>query len=155
MSLTNRIDFLIRQVEEILSGEDDSVLSMKSSENKWSKKEIIGHLCDSAVNNLSRFIRAQIEIQPFAVIPYSQNKWVELNYYNEMKMNEIISYWQALNRQIIHVIRNMPEDKLAIICSIGSEAAFRENTDNNKTLFWLIEDYVFHMEHHLRQILEL
>ncbi|MBL8017837.1 MAG: DinB family protein, partial [Ignavibacteria bacterium] len=61
----NRMNFLVLDVPERLSNYKEEQLSAKASPLKWSKKELLGHLCDSAVNNLGRFIRAQFEEEPF------------------------------------------------------------------------------------------
>ena len=44
----------------------------KPNPDKWSKKEILGHLVDSAQNNTRRFIVAQYEENPR--IGYDQDK---------------------------------------------------------------------------------
>lgn len=146
----NRMNFLVLDVPERLSNYTEDQLSAKPSPLKWSKKELLGHLCDSAVNNLGRFIRAQFEEEPFRVVRYKQDEWVKLNGYNEMKAESIARLWSALNLQIINVISRIPPDKLAVKCDLG-EAAFREG-ETVKDLLWLIEDYLVHMEYHLNQI---
>lgn len=125
--------------------------TFKRSQGKWSKKEILGHLCDSAINNLSRFVRAQFEEQPFELTPYAQNDWVRVNHYNEMKTVELLNYWVIVNKQIVQIITNIPEEKLAGTIVFGDDA-FREDK-SEKNLLWLIEDYVVHMEYHLKQII--
>lgn len=146
-----RLNFILSEAPQKITEFPEIELSRKPSMNKWSKKEIIGHLCDSAINNLSRFVCAQLEEQPFKVIPYAQDEWVRINNYNEMGINDILNFWSAVNKQIIQIISNIPEEKLAVICSLGN-AAFREG-ELEKTLLWLIEDYVVHMEYHLRQVI--
>lgn len=150
INIINMIKSAVTNAAEMLQNADDKKYSNKPAENKWSKKEILGHLCDSAVNNLSRFIRAQFEPEPFVVVPYEQDEWVKRNKYNSMNITEILNYWQVLNSQICHVIANIPEDKLAVECELGN-AAFRDNKVT-KNLLWLIEDYAVHMEYHLKQI---
>jgi hypothetical protein len=153
MNILNRLDMLVNEIpEEIieLSGEE---LSHKRAPDKWSKKEILGHLCDSAFNNHSRFIRAQFEDAPFKLIPYKQNEWVKFNHYQQMDINDIINLWVTLNKQIHNVISNIPEAKLDVECDLG-EAAFREG-EKTKSLFWLIEDYILHMEYHLNQVVNV
>lgn len=152
INILNRINSAVLSASEILQKAENKKLSVKPAVNKWSKKEILGHLCDSAVNNLSRFIQAQFEPVPFIVVPYDQDEWVKHNNYNEMDISEILNYWQALNRQICCVIAIMPEDKLAVECELGN-AAFRDKSIN-KNLLWLMEDYAVHMEYHLMQILD-
>ena len=86
------------------------------------------------------------------VVSYDQDKWVILNHYNDMTTDDVIGYWVTLNTQIVRVITNIPADKLAVECFLGN-AAFREG-EAVGTLLWLIEDYLLHMEYHLRQIIE-
>jgi hypothetical protein len=119
-------------------------LSAQPQPHKWSKKEILGHLCDSALNNLQRFVRAQYEDQPYTVIKYAQNQWVDLMGYQNLPIDHIVSLWVNLNRLTVEVIAKIPEDRLQNSCEIGEEQIV--------TLEWIIKDYVDHMEHHLKQI---
>ena len=146
----NRLNSLINEVPGKIKQINSDDLSYKKSPGKWSKKEILGHLCDSAINNLSRFVRAQFEEQPFELTPYAQDDWVRINHYNEMETGVLLDYWVSLNKQIVQIISNIPEDKLAVQIELG-DAAFREG-ESEKTLLWLIEDYVVHMEYHLKQV---
>ena len=148
----NRINSLLHEVPEKVKQIPAGDFTHKKASGKWSKKEILGHLCDSAVNNLSRFVRAQFEAEPFVVVPYAQDDWVNVNHYNEMDTIELLNYWVTLNKQIVWIISNIPESKLAATIELG-DAAFREG-ESEKNLLWLIEDYVVHMEYHLKQIIE-
>lgn len=112
--------------------------------NKWSKKEILGHLCDSASNNHHRFVKIQFEQQPFIVVPYNQNDWLSIQNYQSIPILEIVGFWIALNKQIVRVISKIPEEKLLYLCDIGDNKSI--------TLSELIQDYLRHMDHHLIQI---
>jgi len=112
--------------------------------NKWSKKEILGHLCDSATNNHHRFVKIQFEQQPFIVVPYNQNDWLLIQNYQNIPIHEIIGLWAALNKQIVRVISKISEEKLLYLCDIGDNKSI--------TLSELIHDYLRHMDHHLIQI---
>ena len=112
--------------------------------SKWSKKEIMGHLCDSATNNHHRFVKIQFEKQPFIVVPYNQNNWVLIQDYQSIPTSEIIAFWTTLNRHIVRVISKIPEEKLLYLCDIGDNKSI--------TLSELIQDYLRHMDHHLIQI---
>lgn len=151
-NVINRINFHVNSIPEKVKAIPENELSRKPGHDKWSKKEILGHLCDSAFNNHSRFVRAQFEPQPFKLARYEQNEWVKLNGYQLMESSEVINLWIALNRQIINVIAAIPEAKLAILCGLG-DAAFQEG-EVDKTLLWLIEDYLVHLEYHLKQIVD-
>ncbi len=115
----------------------------KNSPGKWSKKEILGHLIDSAANNHQRFIRAQYEKVP--VIVYDQNKWNELNNWQDADSRHLINFWMMYNHHLISVIKNIPEEKLKLECKTSG--------DKNVTLEFLVIDYVEHLEHHLNQII--
>ncbi|MFD4817075.1 DinB family protein [Peribacillus butanolivorans] len=117
-------------------------VSQRPMPDKWSKKEILGHLCDSAINNLERFIKIQYEEQPFALTPYNQDQWVDIQDYQDISIEEIINLWCGLNKKIIKIISKTPYEKLAYQCDIGN--------NQMKTLEWLIQDYLDHMEHHLK-----
>ena len=147
----NRLNSLINEVPGKIKQINSDDLSYNKSPGKWSKKEILGHLCDSAINNLSRFVRAQFEEQPFELTPYAQDDWVRVNHYNEMKTVELLNYWVIVNKQIVQIITNIPEEKLAGTIVFGDDAFREDKTEKN--LLWLIEDYVVHMEYHLKQII--
>ena len=150
-NILNRLQYLIDEIPEKIANLSADKLAEKNNPEKWSKKEILGHLCDSAFNNHCRFITAQSAKEPVKISPYEQNEWVTLNAYQKMNMSDIINLWVLLNKQILLVVENMPEEKLAVQCDLGG-AAFREG-ENIKPLLWLIEDYVIHMEYHLKQII--
>jgi hypothetical protein len=121
-------------------------LKRKPAPGKWSKKEILGHLIDSAANNHHRFVKAQFENQPFNLGNYEQDDWVRIQKYNEKNTGSLLELWKIYNEHILHVMKNTPDENLNIKCI--AEDAF-ENAD---TLFLLMRDYVDHMDHHLNKI---
>ncbi len=82
----------------------DEELSVKRNENAWSKKEVIGHLIDSAQNNLRRFICGQYEIDPPKIV-YDQVFWVATNNYDTMIKEDITSLWRLINERIVEVLQ--------------------------------------------------
>jgi len=118
----------------------------RKAEGKWSKKEILGHLIDSAVNNLKRFTDAQHASLPYKVVNYQQVDLVVINDYQNLPLEHLLTLWQSLNRQIVYVVKNIGDEKL----SYAVDPQY-ENSEL-KTLRWIIVDYVAHMEHHFRQI---
>lgn len=113
---------------------------------KWSRKQLLGHLVDSALNNLKRFTEIQFSPQPYKIVPYDQNALVVVNHYEDMPIHELLSLWQALNRQIVWVVKKIPGEKLAYEVDPGYAMT------GMKTLGWLVADYVAHMEHHFTQL---
>jgi DinB superfamily len=124
---------------------NDEEFAFKPNPVKWSKKEILGHLVDSAQNNIRRFIVSQYEKDP--IIIYRQDAWVSISNYQHYTMNNLIQLWVLLNKHICMILGN---------CS--AEMAMRTCITNNNTphtIEWLAGDYIRHLLHHLHQILPL
>lgn len=140
-----RLDYLLAIIPARLHAIGADEMSRVPAPGKWSKKEIIGHLIDSAANNHQRFIRTQY--QPLPDISYAQDEWVSLNAYRSVQAEDIINLWEAYNRQLLHLIKHIPAEKLDLLCKTGTD------TTAPVSLGFLINDYVVHLEHHLRQLL--
>jgi hypothetical protein len=112
---------------------------------RWCKKEILGHLIDSAANNYRRFVLAQLTPAPLQLTAYEQEAWVRLADYQHFPSAELLTLWTTYNRLIIHLVAHLPASLLTTECL---------SVNNNiVTLGWLFEDYVLHLEHHVRQII--
>ena len=128
--------------------------SRKPAPRKWSPKEIIGHLIDSAANNHRRFILAQLS-DDMLFDGYEQDSWVRLQRYNERPWTELVSLWQTYNTHIASVIEAISPERLSLqrtqhnLDEVGWQAIPR---DQPATLDFFIRDYVAHMKHHLAQI---
>jgi hypothetical protein len=112
-------------------------------EGKWIKKEILGHLVDSAANNHQRFVRAQF-VDPFIWPGYDQEAWVPLHRYRDRPWSELVDLWVALNRQVAAVMEGVSAEKLATVCRIGDA--------KTESLEWWMRDYLRHLKHHLGQL---
>jgi hypothetical protein len=109
----------------------------------WSRKEVMGHLIDSASNNHQRFVRATLQ-ESLDFPGYEQDGCVRVQAPQEADWELLVSLWAAYNRYLAHVIAHLPESKLGTACRIGSGEAV--------TLDFLAKDYLRHLVHHLRQI---
>jgi hypothetical protein len=134
----------VAQARPLLLKLNNADTSPRPSPGKWAKKEILGHLMDSATNNHQRFVRAVI--QGSLVFPgYEQDPLVELQQFREVDWGFLVDVWVAYNRLIAHVLTCLPARAAKIECAIGNRAPV--------TLGWIAEDYVAHLKHHLNQIL--
>lgn len=143
---SEQLDRHIRQVPVTFNSFTNDELLKRPAPGKWSRKEILGHLIDSAINNLKRFTEIQFLPQPFYIISYKQDDLVRVNHYQDLPLDHLLDLWKALNKQIIYVVKNIPEEKL--------DFPVDPQYDNGemKTLGWIICDYVAHMEHHMKQL---
>jgi hypothetical protein len=125
------------------------------SEGKWSPKEIIGHLIDSAANNHQRFVRAQFSDE-LVFAGYEQEEWVRVQNYQGESWRELVQLWKLYNQHIAHLMSVMPDGprtKLRSKHNLHQIASDTLREDDPVTLDWFMRDYVDHMKKHLGQIL--
>jgi len=126
----------LRQVSE----ENSSTPVLKGG---WSRKQVIGHLIDSASNNHQRFVRATL--QGSLDFPrYDQDGCVRVQAIQNAPWPLLVSLWTDYNLYLAHVIANLPASRQNATCRIGE--------DEPVTLKFLAEDYLTHLSHHLDQI---
>lgn len=123
---------------------DISDLEIKITESSWSKKEILGHLVDSAINNIQRFTEIQNTDQPYYMRPYNQDELVKANCYQHKYSDDLVNLLVALNRHIIYLVKNQTAVTLKYPIVLPNQTV----TD----LEFVIEDYFEHFFHHLNQI---
>ncbi len=140
-----------------LAGIADEAAARRPAPGKWSSKEIIGHLIDSAANNHARFVRAQL--QGDLVFPgYAQDDWVALQRYQEASWQTLLVLWREYNLNLARVMEAVPtnvrlrKNPRHNFHEIGWKAI---PVDQPATLDHLMRDYVGHLHHHLNQIQEL
>jgi hypothetical protein len=122
---------------------DQEILETKNP-NKWSKKEILGHLVDSAIHNLVRFTEINYLEKPYHYRPYNQNDLVSLNQYKTMDIKELVQLWFSLNKQIIRIFKSVDDKALDYQIIINDQSVI--------DLKFLMTDYIEHLEHHINQI---
>ena len=116
----------------------------KNTPDGWTKKQELGHLVDSALNNIQRFIRVQY--QPDVQIYYNPDEWVRTNDYLNMDWNELVGLWNLLNKQICRILSVMPATEFDKPINVGTEEP------KIYTTAFIAEDYIVHMQHHLDHI---
>jgi hypothetical protein len=129
-----------------LEGVSGARAGVAPAEGKWSAKEVIGHLIDSAVNNLERIVRLDtvLDIEPeVRAQSYEQDEWVRAQHYAEKEWAEVLELWRLLNGHIAWIMRHVAREHLGRICVFP---------DTHVTMGFLMEDYIAHMEYHLKAL---
>ena len=147
MSFQGIADDLLRTINEVqpaLQSLSDTETSSHPQSGKWSKKEILGHLIDSATNNHQRFVRASLT-GALTFPGYEQDALAKLQRANNVEWALLLRLWESYNRYLAHVLSCLPESTANASCVIGSYPP--------ATLAFIAEDYVAHLKHHLNQII--
>jgi len=111
-------------------------------EGGWTRKQIVGHLLDSAANNRQRFVRASIH-GSFTGPDYAQAAWVNAHGYGDLPWATLLDWWQVEHAILAAAVDHIPEERYDAICKIGENAPV--------TLRFVVEDYFRHQRWHLQQ----
>jgi DinB superfamily len=140
----NELKDIVNQVLPLLSDITEEEAAQKPNPHKWSKKEILGHLIDSACNNQQKFVRTMAQPQ-LQFVGYAQNHWVKAQHYASANWKLITTLWAAYNLHLAHVLENTDPSVLQNTITIEGAGPF--------TLEFIMKDYAEHLKHHLLQIL--
>ena len=144
--MTEISELLMKRVEEAereLSAITESQAEAPAIAGGWSRKQVLGHLIDSASNNHQRFVRALLQDE-LRWPSYDQPGCVRVERFQEAAWADLVRLWCVYNRFLAHVLAGVPEGKRGTLCWIGENPVM--------TLEQLATDYLVHMEHHLAQI---
>ena len=133
----------------------DAEAAKAPAPGKWSPKQVLGHLIDSASNNHQRFVRAQFT-DDLVFAGYQQEPWVEAQRYQSAPWPELVELWRLYNVHLARVIEAAPESarlRPRARHNLHELAWQAVAQDEPATLEYFMRDYVGHLEHHLAQIL--
>jgi hypothetical protein len=137
--LRGAVNDAVRRLLEIT--EDEA--AEPRSHGAWSRKQILGHLIDSAANNHQRFVRLQFETG-LALPSYQQNQWVDSQQYQQRAWRDLVVLWIAYNQHLAHVLEHADPGALKNVWKYAQ---------GDLTLEEIAVDYPRHMQHHLDQIM--
>jgi hypothetical protein len=109
----------------------------------WTRKQIVGHLLDSAANNRQRFVRAGSD-GSFTGPDYAQAAWVAAHGYDSQSWETLLRWWETEHEILAAVVDHIGEERLESSCAVGNNPPV--------TLRFLIEDYFRHQRWHLAQL---
>ena len=134
----------IEAAQAKLQGISEAHAMEKYPGGEWTRKQVLGHLLDSAANNHVRFVAASLDGK-YTGPKYDADGWVNLHDYAHLSWSYLFEQWRVSNSMLSHVVDNVPDQALTAQCIIGD--------DQPVTLRFIIEDYLDHLEHHVSDIL--
>jgi hypothetical protein len=137
------LETILGSVPSRLRALDPEEVGRKPGPGRWSGKEELGHLIDSALNNHRRLVLAQLEDAP-ALCGYDGDGWVAVQRYHARGWGDLVDAWLAHNRHLLHAARAASPDSWERLCTVGGAAPV--------TLAYVLEDYVRHLRHHLQRL---
>jgi hypothetical protein len=132
------------EVHQALVSLPETLADVPWREGGWTRKQIVGHLLDSAANSRQRFVRASTG-ETYSGPKYEQDAWVAAHGYAEQPWSTLLGWWEAEHEILISIVNRITEDRLETQCVVGDDAPV--------TLRFLIDDYVEHQKWHVKQLL--
>ena len=154
MSAAARLADAVERATPRLLALSDAAASTPRAPGKWSPKEVIGHLIDSASNNHGRFVRSQL-VDDLVFPGYEQERWIDVQRYNDAAWADLVALWRGFNLHIARVMANVSDDVAhapRASHNLDQIAFHTVPRDQPATLAYFMDDYVDHLEHHLVQI---
>ncbi|HEX7486738.1 MAG TPA: DinB family protein [Vicinamibacterales bacterium] len=151
--VTELLDATAKALPALRALGDESSAS-RPAPGRWSPREIIGHLIDSASHNHRRFVTARWS-DDLVFDGYDQDAFVSAQHYDQAPWTDLLDLWASFNRHLARVMAATPAD-------VRAAERRRHNLDQiawrpvpasePATLDYLMSDYVGHLRHHLAQI---
>lgn len=143
LQISNELETLVWKTKQDFDNVNYDEASEPAIAGGWSRKQILGHLIDSASNNHQRFVRALLQDE-MRLPSYDQEGCVRAQRYQELQWGQLVALWSGYNRFLAHILAGVPEGKRRTPCFVGENPVM--------TLEELAADYIRHMRHHLEQI---
>lgn len=123
---------------QTLMNDNAHLADIRLAPDKWTLKEMVAHLVDSAANNHQRFVRLQLE--PVLVFPkYDAEQRRTVTGIGPFGFADILNLWKSYNLLLLHLIDGVNPAALHHVW---------RREDGDVTLEALIRDYFAHMELH-------
>lgn len=142
---------LIEEWEPKLLALSADLITFRLNNESWTIKETVGHMVDSASNNIHRIIHLQYQPSPLNYPDYANHgnndRWVAIQNYQGEDWCDLVQLWKYSNFHIVHVINNVNKDKL--------ENEWITALNKSVSLRAMITDYLRHFKLHISEIDEL
>lgn len=133
---------------------DEARSAQHGESGRWSPREELGHLIDSAANNHRRVVLGRTTGM-LHFDGYDQNAWVDAHGYGDVPWSDLVELWVRLNRHMARAIARVPANTFTrphADHSLGAIGVRSYEPGTPATLADLVDDYIEHLEHHLEAI---
>lgn len=129
---------------EMLMVDSREIAAVKLGPDKWTLKDMVGHLIDSASNNHQRFVRLQID-RKISIPGYDAEEWVGVSNMQNLNYDFVVGFWRMYNDYLLNLIKGIKPESMKNVWVPA---------DEEMSLEFLIDDYYAHMEMHLQMFKE-
>ncbi|MFC2129258.1 DinB family protein [Bacteroidota bacterium] len=147
-----KLGSLLKIWEPKLLALPDEILAKKRNSQNRSIKQVVGHMIDSASNNIHRIVHLQYRENPMEFPNYAtegnNDRWIAIQNYQGEDWEQMVYLWKYIHLHIIHVIGNIDANKLDSVWNDASE-------HGHVTLMDMVIDFPRHFELHIDEIQEL
>ena len=144
------LDLIDSWAPRLSTFDETKIIIHRNSQNR-NIKQIVGHLIDSASNNLHRIVHLQYQPSPFAFPCYASfgnnDRWIAIQNYEAENWTHLVQLWKYINLHLVHVINHVNIDKL--------DSQWISATGEKIPLKDMIIDFLRHFKLHLSEIEEL
>ena len=136
-NINNQYKVVIQEFYRLMI-DSHNIADIKIGDDKWTLKEMVGHLIDSASNNHQRFIRLQID-KRIDLPGYEAEEWNSKTKVTTFDYINLVNLWKLYNDYLIHIIEVMDPMSLKNVWV---------SSNGEKELQYIVKDYFSHIMWH-------
>lgn len=147
-SICEELSMLIPHWEKKLAALPERTITERRNSQNRNIRQIVGHMVDSASNNTHRIVHMHYQDSPVKFPDYANlgnnDRWIAIQNYQEEDWQDLIKLWAAVNRHMVHLIRQVEESRLNQywISALKDKITLRD----------MVSDYPRHFKLHINEI---
>ena len=150
-NIVNEIIAGVTEWEKKFMAFSEKQISIRRNTQNRNIRQIVGHMVDSASNNIHRVVHLQYQKSPFLFPNYAtygnNDRWIAIQNYEEENWEMLVQLWKYLHLHFVHVIQNINPDKL--------ENEWIADKNVKIKLKEMVEDFPRHFKLHISEIEDL
>lgn len=150
-NIASEIIILVHEWELKLMQLTEEIITRRRNSQNRTIKQIVGHMVDSASNNIHRVVHLQYRELPLRFPNYAtygnNDRWIAIQNYQDENWEILVQHWKYSNLHLAHVIRNINPEMFRNewISDVGEKLTLKK----------MVESYLPHLILHLGEIEEL